>query len=152
MFKRPFLTAAVCLFLGSAAVGQEAPVYRVNGTITERNIAGLEAFLANSVGEVFALKIAVPKSDGSLTTSLDGGKLAIFRTGPKSEFEIIASGGFEEVGDQYVFDGFYQAELGGMQQGKMPLVISPDSAANALAADFKVRNLQAGRLNPNIRN
>jgi hypothetical protein len=151
MNRRTILTAA-CLLLCSAAIAGESPVYRVTGDISERNIRGLEAFLANSVGEVFALKIKVPKSDGNLTTALEDGKLAIFRAGSKAEFEIVASEGFETSGADYVFDGFYQVELGGMHQGKIPLVISPDKAANALAADFKIQNLSAGRLNPNIRN
>jgi hypothetical protein len=151
MNRRTILTAALML-TANMAFAAEIPVYRVNGRITQNNIKGLEAFLANSVGEVFALKIRVPKSEGNLTTALDNGKLAIFRTGGKAEFEIVAAEGFEAAGEDYVFDGFYQVELGGMHQGVTPLFISPDKAANALAADFKVQNLSAGRLNPNIRN
>jgi hypothetical protein len=151
MNRRTVLTAA-CLLLCSAALAGESPVYRVTGDISERNIRGLEAFLANSVGEVFALKIKVPKSDGNLTTALEDGKLAIFRAGSKAEFEIVASEGFEAAGEDYVFDGFYQVENGGVHQGVTSLFISPDKAANALAADFKIQNLSAGRLNPNIRN
>jgi hypothetical protein len=151
MSRRALLTAA-CLLLCSAALAGEAPVYRVTGSISERNIRGLEAFLANSVGEVFALKIKVPKSDGTLTTALEDGKLAIFRAGSKAEFEIVASEGFAAAGEDYVFDGFYQVENGGVHQGVTSLFISPDKAANALAADFKIQNLSAGRLNPNIRN
>ena len=146
------ILAAACLLLGSAALAGEAPVYRVNGRISEGNVKGLEAFLANSVGEVFALKIKVPKSDGNLTTAMEGGRLAIFRAGSKAEFEIVASEGFEAAGQDYVFDGFYQVEQGGMHQGVTSLFVSPDKAANALAADFKIQDLQAGRLNPNIRN
>jgi hypothetical protein len=151
MNRQTILTAA-CLLLCSAAFAQEAPVYRVTGSISERNVRGLEAFLANSVGEVFALKIKVPKSDGNLTTALEDGKLAIFRAGSKAEFEIVASEGFEAAGEGYVFDGFYQVENGGVHQGVTSLFISPDKAANALAADFKIQNLSAGRLNPNVRN
>jgi hypothetical protein len=146
------LLTAACLLLGSSAFAEEPPVYRVNGAISERNIRGLEAFLANSVGEVFALKIKVPKSDGNLTTALEGGRLAIFRSGSKAEFEIVASEGFKASGEDYLFDGFYQVENSGVHQGVTSLFISPDKAANALAADFKMRDLQAGRLNPNIRN
>jgi hypothetical protein len=149
--RRFILTAAVML-TATMALAAEIPVYRVNGRITQSNIKGLEAFLANSVGEVFALKIKVPKSDGKLAAALENGKLAIFRAGSKDEFEIVASEGFEASGEDYVFDGFYQVENGGVHQGVTSLFISPDKAANALAADFKVQNLSAGRLNPNVRN
>ena len=149
MNLRVILALAACLVPAPAALAAEAPVYRVNGGISERNVRGLKAFITNSVGEVFALKISVPKSDGSLKTAFDSGQLVIFSKRPGAEFQIVAKDGFEAVGDHYVLDGFYQAEAGGTG---VSLVLSSDKAANALAADFKVQNLSAGRLNPNTRN
>jgi hypothetical protein len=149
--RRILLTAAACLFISSAFAG-EAPIYRVNGSIGEGNFRGLAAFLANSVGEVFALKIKVPKSDGDLSATADGGQLVISQTGSRAEFQIIATDGFEATGDKYVFDGFYEVSLGEAKQGVTRLVVTADKVADALAADFKIQNLQAARLNPNIRN
>jgi hypothetical protein len=151
MSRRAVLSAA-CLLAAQMAVAAEAPVFRVNGRISEGNVRGLKAFIANSVGEVFALRIEVPKRDGSLQTAFDTGQLVIFNKQPGAEFQIVAKDGFETSGDHYVLDGFYQAEVGGTSGSIVSLVLTADKAADALAADFKMRDLQAGRLNPNIRN
>jgi hypothetical protein len=143
---------ATCAVWPAAAAAAD-PIYKVRGTVTSSNFAGLASFMLNSVDSIVGLGLFIPANDSfgkGIVTTDSGEMLAIFGKG--YDVEIAVSSGYFYRSGNFVLDGFFLAKYGGIHQGTQSVGLSATDESAVLLSGRKIKELDIDRLKAGIRN
>ena len=148
-----FLAFTSLSFLASTSAAQAAEpfIYRVGGSVTDRNFAGLAALAMNSIDQFVGLKLVVPAGNKAtgVSTEESGGMLSVFHK--DVDVNLAFSSGYRKTGDSYYIDGFYSVTYGGMHQGINGLGLAPARTMDVEASGKPVKDIEIDALKPDTK-
>ncbi|KQT44387.1 hypothetical protein ASG43_13610 [Aureimonas sp. Leaf454] len=154
MRRRTLLAALLgAALLAPSARAEEKSVLKVEGTVTAKTFAGLDAFLSNSLDTVVGLKLRLEPAEGSSPGSLvvrrEGDLLLAYLVGGESQISAREGVGFQNGAE--VIDGFFVVKDAGFNQGIASLFLEKAEDAAVLLSGAPVTILDIERLDPAIR-